>query len=109
MSVDGVHSNGTDTIVLIHGLWLTGLSWERWIRRYQARGRNAEVLHDQHEGHGVDDRHGAPGDDLRHDVTVLSGLGTYQLIGIGVPGVDACHDPAARPVGQPREQECSED
>lgn len=27
-----------DTIVLIHGLWLTPLSWERWIDRYRAAG-----------------------------------------------------------------------
>jgi pimeloyl-ACP methyl ester carboxylesterase len=27
-----------DTIVLVHGLWMTPLSWERWIERYGARG-----------------------------------------------------------------------
>lgn len=27
-----------DTIVLIHGLWLTARSWERWADRYRARG-----------------------------------------------------------------------
>ncbi|MEO8457407.1 MAG: alpha/beta hydrolase [Chloroflexota bacterium] len=27
-----------DTVVLIHGLWLTPLSWENWITRYEARG-----------------------------------------------------------------------
>jgi alpha-beta hydrolase superfamily lysophospholipase len=27
-----------DTIVLIHGLWLTPLSWEHWIDRYSGRG-----------------------------------------------------------------------
>jgi alpha-beta hydrolase superfamily lysophospholipase len=26
------------TIVLIHGLWMTPLSWEHWIERYSARG-----------------------------------------------------------------------
>jgi pimeloyl-ACP methyl ester carboxylesterase len=26
------------TIVLIHGLWLTSLSWEGWVARYQSRG-----------------------------------------------------------------------
>jgi hypothetical protein len=26
-----------DTIVLIHGLWMTSLSWEHWIDRYEAR------------------------------------------------------------------------
>jgi pimeloyl-ACP methyl ester carboxylesterase len=27
-----------DTIVLVHGLWLTPRSWERWIERYEGRG-----------------------------------------------------------------------
>ena len=27
-----------DTIVLIHGLWMTPRSWEKWIERYEARG-----------------------------------------------------------------------
>lgn len=27
-----------DTVVLIHGLWLTALSWEHWVERYEARG-----------------------------------------------------------------------
>lgn len=27
-----------DTIVLIHGLWMTSRSWERWVDRYAARG-----------------------------------------------------------------------
>jgi len=31
-------SDGPDTIVLIHGLWLTPRSWERWIDRYTSRG-----------------------------------------------------------------------
>jgi len=32
-------SNGApDTIVLVHGLWLTPRSWERWIERYQGLG-----------------------------------------------------------------------
>src|SRR5579862_6953900 len=38
MSADDVHQDLTDTIVLIHGLWLTALSWEHWIGRYRARG-----------------------------------------------------------------------
>jgi pimeloyl-ACP methyl ester carboxylesterase len=28
----------TDTVVLIHGLWMTPLAWEHWVERYQARG-----------------------------------------------------------------------
>jgi pimeloyl-ACP methyl ester carboxylesterase len=31
-------SEPTDTIVLIHGLWMTPLSWEHWIDRYTSRG-----------------------------------------------------------------------
>jgi len=27
-----------DTIVLIHGLWMTPRSWEKWVERYEARG-----------------------------------------------------------------------
>ncbi len=27
-----------DTIVLIHGLWMTSLSWENWVKRYSDRG-----------------------------------------------------------------------
>jgi len=27
-----------DTIVLIHGLWMTPLSWEHWVERYRQRG-----------------------------------------------------------------------
>jgi pimeloyl-ACP methyl ester carboxylesterase len=30
--------NGPDTIVLIHGFWVTPRSWEHWITRYEARG-----------------------------------------------------------------------
>ncbi len=29
---------GPDTIVLIHGLWLTALCWERWVERYTGLG-----------------------------------------------------------------------
>ena len=31
-------SGPTDTIVLIHGLWMTPLSWETWVERYESRG-----------------------------------------------------------------------
>ena len=31
-----------DTVVLIHGLWMTPLSWEHWVERYRDRG--LEVL-----------------------------------------------------------------
>jgi pimeloyl-ACP methyl ester carboxylesterase len=31
-------NSAPDTIVLIHGLWLTPRSWERWLDRYSSRG-----------------------------------------------------------------------
>jgi alpha-beta hydrolase superfamily lysophospholipase len=31
-------ANTPDTIVLIHGLWMTPRSWEHWVDRYQSRG-----------------------------------------------------------------------
>jgi pimeloyl-ACP methyl ester carboxylesterase len=31
-------SNGPDTIVLVHGFWVTPRSWEHWAARYEARG-----------------------------------------------------------------------
>lgn len=33
-----MNTDPTQTIVLIHGLWMTPLSWEHWIDRYRARG-----------------------------------------------------------------------
>jgi pimeloyl-ACP methyl ester carboxylesterase len=27
-----------DTVVLIHGLWMTALSWEQWVERYESDG-----------------------------------------------------------------------
>jgi esterase/lipase len=31
-------SNPPDTIVLIHGFWVTPRSWEEWIAHYEAKG-----------------------------------------------------------------------
>lgn len=31
-------TNHSHPIVLIHGLWMTPLSWERWVDRYESRG-----------------------------------------------------------------------
>jgi alpha-beta hydrolase superfamily lysophospholipase len=31
-------SETPDTIVLIHGLWMTPRSWENWAARYESRG-----------------------------------------------------------------------
>jgi alpha-beta hydrolase superfamily lysophospholipase len=34
----GARMRNPDTIVLIHGLWVTPRSWEHWIGHYQRRG-----------------------------------------------------------------------
>ena len=28
-----------DTIVLIHGLWVTPRSWEKWVEHYEGKGQ----------------------------------------------------------------------
>jgi pimeloyl-ACP methyl ester carboxylesterase len=38
MSTDAKDAAAPDTIVLIHGLWMTPRSWEGWIERYESRG-----------------------------------------------------------------------
>ena len=40
MTTDRIPTNASspDTIVLIHGLWLTPRSWEHWVERYTAAG-----------------------------------------------------------------------
>ena len=32
------NSTAPDTIVLIHGLWVTPRSWEKWVEHYEDRG-----------------------------------------------------------------------
>jgi hypothetical protein len=31
-------SAAPDTIVLVHGFWVTPLSWEKWAERYESKG-----------------------------------------------------------------------
>ena len=31
-------SKGSDTVVLVHGFWVTPRSWENWIKRYESKG-----------------------------------------------------------------------
>jgi alpha-beta hydrolase superfamily lysophospholipase len=61
------------SIVLIHGLWVTALSWEHWIERFTAKGYNVIAR-------------GWPGmedvsvEDLRRDPSRLAGLGLKQIV-----------------------------
>jgi pimeloyl-ACP methyl ester carboxylesterase len=60
-----------DTIVLIHGLWMTPLSWEHWIARYEAAGHR--VLAPAWPGFDRDI------EDVRRDTTPYEGLGITEI------------------------------
>ena len=73
MSANSVHPNGTDTIVLIHGLWVTALSWEHWIERFRARGYRVLAPN----WPGMDGGIG----ELRRDPSQVGGLSMTELTG----------------------------
>jgi pimeloyl-ACP methyl ester carboxylesterase len=59
-------------VVLIHGLWMTPLSWEHWIERYRARGH--EVLAPAWPGMDV----GVEA--LRRDPSDIAHLGVAEIV-----------------------------
>src|SRR3954463_7374803 len=59
-------------IVLIHGLWMTPLSWEHWVERYAARGH--EVLAPAWPGLGREPKA------LRDDPSGLEHLGVAEIV-----------------------------
>jgi pimeloyl-ACP methyl ester carboxylesterase len=61
----------TETIVLIHGLWMTPLSWENWIERYEAAGHR--VLAPAWPGFDRDI------EEVRRDTTPYEGLGITEI------------------------------
>jgi alpha-beta hydrolase superfamily lysophospholipase len=67
-------SADADTVVLIHGLWVTPLSWEHWVSRFEARGLT--VIAPGYPGIG-------PGEEgveaIRQDSSPLAGLGVQQV------------------------------
>jgi pimeloyl-ACP methyl ester carboxylesterase len=60
-----------DTIVLIHGLFLTGKSWERWAQRYSDRGFT--VIAKSWPGMDVDIA------ELRKDTSAIDNLGIAEV------------------------------
>ena len=64
--------SGPGTIVLIHGLWMTPLSWEHWIERYSDRGH--QVLAPAWPGMDVDI------DKLRADPSAIDNLGIEEIL-----------------------------
>src|ERR1700730_1929263 len=61
-----------DTIVLIHGLFMTALSWEKWIERYTSRG--LRVLARSWPGMDGDI------DELRRDPSGVEHLGIGEIV-----------------------------
>ena len=65
-------SSGADTVVLIHGLWLTPRSWEYWIPRYEGRG--FQVLAPAYPGFEVEV------EDLRADPDLIGTMGITEIV-----------------------------
>ena len=65
-------SNDPQTIVLIHGMWMTGLSWEHWAERY--RGLGHEVLAPSWPGLDKEP------EELRRDPSPLHGLSIPDMV-----------------------------
>jgi pimeloyl-ACP methyl ester carboxylesterase len=61
-----------DTVVLIHGMWMTPLSWERWNSHYTDRGLN--VLAPAWPGLEAEP------EQLRRDPSPLRGLGIREVV-----------------------------
>lgn len=59
-------------IVLVHGLWMTPLSWEHWVDRYTSRGHR--VLAPSWPGLEADVS------ELRRDPSPLAGLGAKEIV-----------------------------
>jgi pimeloyl-ACP methyl ester carboxylesterase len=67
-----IKTEGTTTIVLIHGLWMTALSWEYWVRRYAEQGYR--VIARSWPGMEGDI------DALRRDPSPIAGLGVTEVV-----------------------------
>jgi pimeloyl-ACP methyl ester carboxylesterase len=65
-------SGSAETIVLIHGMWMTPLSWEHWSDRYSARGHR--VLAPAWPGLDKEP------EELRRDPSPLRGLGITEIV-----------------------------
>jgi alpha-beta hydrolase superfamily lysophospholipase len=75
----------TDTVVLIHGLWMTARSWEHWVERYEARGLN--VIARSWPGMEGDI------DALRADTSAIDDLGIEEILAHYTSIVEALDEP----------------
>ena len=63
-----------DTVVLIHGLWMTPLSWEHWVARYEQRGLRVIT-----PGYPGIEPGTAGVEAIRNDPSPLSNLGVREV------------------------------
>ena len=72
MTSNSPHPTTPDTtIVLIHGLWLTPLSWEHWVDGYEDRGYRVIAPTWPGHGRGIED--------LRRDPSAMAGVGIIEI------------------------------
>jgi pimeloyl-ACP methyl ester carboxylesterase len=65
-------SSSKGDIVLIHGLWMTPLSWEKWAEHYEAQGYNVITpTWPMMEGKSIDE--------IRKNPEILSGVGVTEI------------------------------
>jgi pimeloyl-ACP methyl ester carboxylesterase len=72
MSPNTSDQTTAQTIMLIHGLWMTALSWEHWVERYEDRGFN--VIARSWPGMDGDI------DELRRDPSAIEHLGIEEIV-----------------------------
>lgn len=63
---------GADTIVLIHGLWMTPLCWEHWVERWSARGYAVIAPSWPGMEHGIEQ--------LRRNPAAIASLGVDEIV-----------------------------
>jgi pimeloyl-ACP methyl ester carboxylesterase len=72
VAMEPTKSDGPRTIVLIHGLWLTALSWEKWVERFSSKGHR--VVAESWPGMNV----GV--EQLRRDPSAVANLGIAEIV-----------------------------
>lgn len=72
MTTSDRDSSAPNTIVLIHGLWMTALSWEHWVKRYSDKGYR--VIARSWPGMEGDI------DQLRRDPSAVATLGVTEVV-----------------------------
>src|SRR6266540_2201358 len=67
-----------DTVVLVHGLWMTPRSWENWVQHYQAKGLT--VLTPAYPGFDIEAEALRENPDLIANLTVPEKVETPPII-----------------------------